>query len=388
MPYNNEKEFESGKVIAAIKEGYRSGFEGAEAEIIGIEKIEELFHPQYSAHPCDLEAIVLVHLKDKRKQAVIDAIEQLEKIPRVAYAEPDCYADMFAVPNDPYYPYLWGMTQIGAPSAWNYTMGSAEVTIGVVDSGIDYMHPDIRGNTRTTADGQSVYAWDFSGHGNPMDTTGHGTHAAGTIGAVGNNRIGVAGVCWTVRLASMKIGGYHFDIAPVIMAIDHANMYHIPILNNSWGGAVYSASLKFAIDHYNGLFIAAAGNAGSNNDVHPIYPASYNSDNIISVAATNSSGALAAFSNYGARSVDIAAPGEHILSTALHGEYSYMDGTSMAAPHVAGAAALLKAYRPDFEALEIKRVILESANSQGQFSGKVSTNGMLDIARMLSMARI
>jgi len=374
----NESEFEPGKIVAAIKKGYRPVFNDIE-----VEKIEEIFHPQYSTHASGIEVIVLIYLKDKRKQAVVDAIEQLEKNPCVVYAEPDCYADMFAMPNDLYYRYLWGMAQINAPSAWNYTTGSANIIVGVVDSGIDYVHPDIQANMQTTPDGQRIYAWDFSGRGNPVDTNGHGTHAAGTIGAVGNNRIGVAGVCWTVKLASLKVGGYHFDLAPAITAIDYANMYNIPILNNSWGGSTYSASLKFAIEHYNGLFIAAAGNAASNNDLHPIYPASYGSDNIISVAATDQNGELAQFSNYGAVSVDIAAPGERIFSTSLRGEYSYMSGTSMSAPHVAGAAALIKAYRPELTMLEIKRIILSSVERRLELAGKVSTGGVLDVGRMM-----
>lgn len=298
-------------------------------------------------------------------------------------AEPDHFIDTHIIPNDSYFRYLWGMEKIKSPSAWNYTTGSYSVVVGVIDSGIDYNHPDIINNLWIALDQQDNSA-EISG--SAMDETGHGTHIAGTIGAVGNNFIGVTGVCWNVRMASLKIGNVNFNLAAAIRAIDYANENNIPILNNSWGERFTSSSLKFAIDHYNGIFIASAGNSGSNNDIYPVYPASYNSSNIISVAATDPNGNLAFFSNYGRRSVDIAAPGAYILSTSLYGGYSHMSGTSMAAPHVAGAVALLKGYRPDLTILEMKDIILSSVDRQPDLFGKVLTEGTLNIHKMIERA--
>lgn len=177
--------------------------------------------------------------------------------------------------------------------------------------------------------------------------------------------------------------GYMGNIA---IADYFSNMMNIPILNNSWGGGTYSPILKYAIEHYNGLFIASAGNRSSNNDLLPSYPASYNSDNIISVAAITPENTLSSFSNYGAKSVDIAAPGTNILSTDLCGEYSYKNGTSMAAPHVAGAAALLKSYMPFLTTFEIKHIILLSSTRHPSLENKLLTGGILNTDSMIKLA--
>jgi subtilisin family serine protease len=252
----------------------------------------------------------------------------------------------------------------------------------VVDSGIDHHHPDIRNNMWASQDGR--YGWNFlDDNGDAMDATGHGTHVAGTIGAVVNNFIGIAGVSLHVKIASLKIGNHTFDLASAIAAIDYANQNNIPILNNSWGGHYYSPSLKHAIEQYDGLFVASAGNYGADNDYFFDYPTSYGSDNIISVAASNQNDHLASFSNFGVESVDIAAPGTDILSLAPNGGYDYQKGTSMAAPHVAGAAALLKSYRPDLSALDIKSIILSSVDKHPHFYGKIRSGGVLNIKAML-----
>ncbi|WP_207747836.1 S8 family serine peptidase [Clostridium sp. D33t1_170424_F3] len=177
----------------------------------------------------------------------------------------------------------------------------------------------------------------------------------------------------------MKFG---LDAASAIAAISFANRFNIPILNASWGGRGYSRALKDAIEHYNGLFIASAGNSAEDNDITPVYPASYDCDNIISVAATTPDDTLARFSNYGAESVDLAAPGTDILSLGLQREYSTQNGTSMAAPHVAGAAALLKSYLPNLTTSDLKDIILSSAVKTPYLAGKVSTGGMLNVHAM------
>jgi len=383
---NYEYDFVTGKVIVALNKDCTypdSIFIG-----IDIEKIEILYHDENATDIENIGVMLLVYLKPQTKQAVISAIEKLEANPCVVFAEPDYLMDLFILPNDPYYGYLWGMDRINAPIAWNYTTGSPDVVVGVIDSGIDYNQPDINNNMWVAPYGQGIYGFDFYyNNDNPMDETGHGTHVAGTIGAIGNNAVGVTGVCWNIKMAALKIGGNsnRVDIAAAIQAIEYANKNKISILNNSWGGRPYSAALKYAIDQYDGLFIAAAGNNGMNNDRFPIYPASYDSAHIISVAAINEVDALASFSNFGARSVDIAAPGTNILSTDLYGRYTFMNGTSMAAPHVAGAAALLKGYMPDLTTLEIKDIILSSANKHRNLNGRVSTGGILDVRAMIEI---
>lgn len=384
MPFNYD-DFKAGRVIIAIHKECTRRFFPASGEpiIFGIEiiSIEILFQSQ--TDDSDIGAIIMIELRTNNPQAVINIIEILNEEQCVVFAEPDFYLQPHIIPNDQYYQYLWGVQKIDCPSAWNYTTGSSDIIVGVTDSGINYNHPDIKDNMWIAPRGQGIHGRDFeTDSDNPFDFTGHGSHVAGTIGAVGNNLIGITGVCWNVKLAALKIGGTVFNLAAAVKAIDYANRNRIPILNNSWGSRFFSASLKYAIDHYNGLFIVSAGNSGSDNDTNPVYPASLNSANIITVAASNRNDALASFSNYGAGSVDIAAPGTDILSTSYYGEYSYMDGTSMAAPHVAGAAALLKAYRPELTPLEMKNIILSSVDRKPQFYGRVLTGGTINISKM------
>lgn len=388
--YNSN--FELDKVIVALNKNF-SNFDFLIYDVsyilteIDIEKVEYIFHTDKIDNNNDVGDILLIYLKKKDRTTVIDAISKLSANPYVIYAEPDYLYNPDVIPNDFNFKYLWGMEKIKAPLAWNYTIGSYNVVVGVLDSGIDYNHVDLKNNMWISPDRQFINGWNFiDDNNNPIDKTGHGTHVAGTIGAVGNNFIGVTGVCWNVQLASFKIGDNRIDLATAIKAIYFANISNIPILNNSWGGRNYSEVLKYVIEQYNALFIASAGNNGADNDFLPIYPASYDSDNIISVAATNRDDTLASFSNYGVNSVDIAAPGVEVLSTDLHDEYSNMNGTSMAAPHVAGAAALLKSYIPELTTLEIKRIILLSSEKNPNLEGRILTGGKLNIYSMIEIA--
>lgn len=380
--------YEMGKVIAAVN----NNIPFAEVEVyislaleeIEYEKIEVIFSYDMEIGKNDAENIILIYLKEKNPATVAEAVKKLSVSPYIIYAEPDYLEEMHLISNDPLYKYLWGVQKINTPLAWNYTTGSSEVVVGVIDTGIDYNHQDIRENMWISPNEKLFYGWNFADNNdNSIDTDGHGSHVAGTIGAVGNNGIGITGVCWNVRVASLKFG---LDIASAIAAINFANSFNIQILNASWGGRAYSYSLKYAIDHYNGLFIASAGNNGTDNDIEPIYPASYDSDNIISVAATDPYDTLARFSNYGIESVDIAAPGTDILSLDLDGEYSPLNGTSMAAPHVAGAAALLKAYLPSISTSSLKNIILSSVNKSHDLEGKIFTGGLLDVKAMFDLA--
>jgi thermitase len=386
--YDNNR-YAQGKVIAALDEAFASSaapeYDLAPVlEGIDYEKIEVLFHSNNAEEESGAGDIILIYLKNKNKAAVLGAIEILSKNPYVLYAEPDYLETMHVVPSDPLFQKLWGTKKVGAPLAWNYSTGSPRVSVGVIDTGIDYRHPDVRSNMWASPDGRLQNGWNFADNSrNSMDIDGHGTHVAGTIGAVGNNGIGMTGICWDVRVVSMKFG---LDVASAVAAIDFANRFDIPILNSSWGGRAYSKALKQAIEAYDGLFIASAGNNGTNNDIDPIYPASYDCDNILSVAATNPDDTLARFSNYGVNSVDIAAPGTNILSLGLRGTYTPKNGTSMSAPHVAGAAALLKAYMPHLSALTLKHMILSSAVKSPYLDGKLVTGGMLNVNAMFVLA--
>jgi subtilisin family serine protease len=353
---------------------------------------------------------------------VDQAIKALQALPFVVYAEPDFVVHTSTTPNDQYFNLLWGMRNTGqtvnsdpgtagadinAPGAWsgNYSFptGDSNFVIAVIDTGIQRTHPDLAANMWINAgeipgngiddDGNGyiddVYGWNFyDNNNNPDDSGGHGTHVAGTIGAVGNNSIGVVGVNWQCQLMALKFlgrrGGYTSD---AIRALNYAVQKGVKISNNSWGGGSYSQALYDAIDQARGaghLFVAAAGNDGRNSDSNPSYPASYNVDNIISVAATNNDDGLASFSNYGATSVDIGAPGVNIASTYKGSGYVYMDGTSMASPHVAGVAALLWANNITMTYGHVRDRLYSTARPVPSLAGKSVTGGVVNAAAALS----
>jgi subtilisin family serine protease len=320
----------------------------------------------------------------------------------VRYAEPDyeiTAADL--APSDPSWGRLWGMDKIGMPRAWDADTGSKEIVVGVLDSGVDYRHEDLAGqmwvNPREIPGNgvdddnngwrDDVYGADCKNNdGDPMDDNNHGTHVAGTIGAAANNGKGVAGVNWQIGIMALKFlgsdgSGYTSD---AVQCIDYAIANGAHLTNNSWGGGGFSTSLRDAIARAaadNQLFVAAAGNSGKDADSSPHYPSSYDLDNIVSVAASDSNDALASFSNYGDTSVDLAAPGVGIYST-VRGGYASYNGTSMATPHVAGAAALLlseyTALKGDYRGLRTR--IFDNVTRVPALSGKVVTGGRLDVA--------
>lgn len=381
-----DNSYEAGKVLVGLNRFIAPpAMTAAEFSAIfkglAIQRIKPIFHANWiEEDETNADAIYLIELVNKDTAAVIDAVERLSAHPYVDYAEPDYVEDLHGIPNDRLYKQLWGTQRIGAPTAWNYSTGNAEIAVGVIDSGVDYNHPDIRENMWISPDGRLRNGWNFADNTrSPMDVNGHGTHVAGTIGAVGNNCIGITGICWTVGVVALKFG---LDNASAIESIDFANRYAIPILNASWGGRFYSRALKYAIDHYTGLFIASAGNDSINIDTDPVYPAAYDSENILAVAATAPNDTLSRFSNYGVRSVDLAAPGTDILSLDLGGRYSPKNGTSMAAPHVAGAAALLKSYRPNLSTMDLKNILLSSADRLPTLTNTVRTGGMLNVNAM------
>jgi subtilisin family serine protease len=347
---------------------------------------------------------------------------ELKKNPNIAYAEPDYIqkADI-TIPNDPSFSQLWGMHNTGqtggtadadidAPEAWDLVTGNSNVIVGVIDTGVAYTHPDLSANMWTNlgevpgngldddANGyiDDVYGINsITGTGNPMDDNNHGTHCSGTIAGVGNNGVGVAGVCWTAKIMALKFldsagSGYNSD---AIECINYAIAKGANILSNSWGGYGYGQSLKDAIDAAGAagiLFVAAAGNDyGHDNDgSQPHYPSSYTSTNIIAVASTTHTDALSSFSNIGAYSVDVAAPGSSIYSTITGDTYASFSGTSMATPHVAGLAALIKSYNFSLNWMQIKNRILSGAEPKASLSGLVLTGARINAYNSLVMSDV
>ena len=357
------------------------------------------------------------------------AIQSLKADPAVAYAEPNWIYTHAATSTDTYFTNgsLWGMYGptttpanaygSNAAAAWaaGYT-GSTSVYVGIIDEGIQYTHPDLAGqvgNPLETANGvdddgngyvDDVYGWDFANNDNSIYDGGtkgtlddHGTHVSGTIGAKANGT-GVVGVNWNVRLISGKfLGRNGGTTANAIKAVDYFNDLkargvNIVATNNSWGGGGFSQGLFDAIERANRaniLFVAAAGNGGNdqvgdNNDVTPHYPSTYSNSNIVAVAAITSTGGRASFSNYGPTTVDIGAPGAGIWSTTAYNIYESYSGTSMATPHVTGAAALYASTHPGATAAAIKNALLSSAVATSSLAGQTVTGGRLDAYAALS----
>jgi subtilisin family serine protease len=288
----------------------------------------------------------------------------------------------------------YGMSKIGATDAWKTFNGSKDFVVADIDTGIDYNHEDLAFNLWRQKDdkGQEFVGYDFVHNDNlPFDDNEHGTHTAGTIGAVGGNGKGVSGVTQRVSLMALKFlsGEGSGTTADAIRAIDYAVEHGAKVLSNSWGGKGddNNAALKEAIERARAkdvLFVAAAGNDGTDNDgSDPSYPAGFDNDNLISVAATDSSDELAFFSNYGKKSVHLAAPGVNVYSTVPGNKYKQESGTSMACPHVAGAAALLWSRHPDWNYKKVKEVLLSSVDQVSSLQGKTVTGGRLNILKAL-----
>lgn len=250
-------------------------------------------------------------------------------------------------PNDPMLDRLWGLKNSGAINVWPLVPDSSKIIVGVIDTGVDYRHPDLRDNMWSRA---GKYGYDFyEDDDDPLDEQDHGTHVAGTIAGTGNNGVGVVGVTWNAKIMALRFMGPDGSGATsdAVRCIDWGVANGAHILCNSWGGPNTSPQLSEAVaraERKGVLFIAAAGNTGgtgSNNDQRPSYPSSLPQANVISVGAIDNNNRRGSFSHYGRQSVDIGAPGVEILSTVRNNGYEAFSGTSMAAPHVAGAAALI-----------------------------------------------
>jgi subtilisin family serine protease len=345
-------------------------------------------------------------------------IKELLSLPEVELAERNTLIELFQAPDDDQYPTQWGLHNSGQPNewgvqglpgvdinaetAWNLTTGSKSVVVAIIDSGMNYNHPDLKDNAWVNlaelngkpnvdddANGfvDDIYGYDFfNNKGDPLDDNGHGTHAAGVIGASGNNKYGLTGVNWNVKLMPIKFTNNKVQgsLEGAIKGIQYAVKMGANIINASWGSEDASEILSDAIreaGQKNVLFVAAAGNNSRDNDsklTKPVYPASFNLPTIISVASINQKGALSSFSCYGAERVHLAAPGENIWSTWIDGGYKKQSGTSVAAPFVSGVAALLLSHEPNLTALQLKERLIKTAAPLKNLTAKVFAQGRVD----------
>jgi len=345
----------------------------------------------------------------------------------LAFAEPNYIVSALSNPSDPLYPQLWALKNTGqsvngaaagtagadmkAADAWSVTVGSASNVVAIVDTGIDYTHGDLAPNmwsapsAFTVTIGGVAITCEAGTHGfnaiartcDPMDDHNHGTHVAGTIGAVGNNANGVVGVNWVTSMMGLKFldASGSGTVADAIDAIDFAVQVkeifassggaNIRVLSNSWGGGDFSQALLNQINEAGDadmLFVAAAGNNGLPNDLIPMYPASYAAPNLVAVAATTNTDARASFSNYGAKSVHLGAPGVNILSSVRGGGYGFSSGTSMATPHVSGAAALTLS-QCALDTPSLKLAVVDSVDPVPSMATTTISGGRLNVRRAL-----
>jgi large repetitive protein len=343
----------------------------------------------------------------------------LKQHPAVEYAEPNYFFYALAspdgtdLPDDAHFSRQWGLhntgqslggvpgkpgADIGAARAWSIATGSRSVVVAVVDSGLDLEHPDLKENIFVNeaeiadngidddANGfvDDVRGWDFTLHsGSHKDENGHGTHVAGIIGAQGNNGIGVSGVSWEVSLLPIKFldGNGAGTLENSLKAVQYATRMGARVINCSWGGAEFSRAMLEAIQAARDqgvLFVAAAGGGGNDADLHPTYPAGYQVENVVAVAASTNRDTIAANSGYGRHTVHIAAPGHGIYSTYPGGRYASFSGSSSSAAFFSGAAALLWSAHPGLSLAEAKDRLLRSRDPIPGFERKLIMGGRLN----------
>lgn len=375
-----------------------------------IEQITNRFNDRVQDEIEAVPGLVAIHDPDSGDPNALSA--QYSALPEVEYAEPNYEISLdqanntvnAARVNDPRLEEQWALSKISVPEAWAKTKGSNEIVVAVLDSGVEYTHVDLANNIWTRPANMAPYrdrdlgtVDDVHGYnavandGDPIDDNGHGTFCAGIIGAECGNNAGVCGVNWKTQIMPLKFmnaGGFGY-VADAVEAINYAIErkragVNLRVINASWGLSQPSRALEDVIRKaYEAgiLFVAASGSTSSDNDTTQRYPAGYSVGNIISVAATDRSDALAQFSNHGAKSVHLAAPGKDILTTALGNDYEQHSGTSMAAPFVAGVAALALSTRPGLSVDELRSLLLRSVDTLPGLRGKVSTAGRLNAAK-------
>jgi len=358
----------------------------------------------------------LIHVRAVAGETLQGTLSSILTNPNVEYAEPNYYVTALGIPNDPDFSKQYGLqnngqtggsvaADISIVDSWDMQTGK-DVIIAVVDTGVEYTHEDLATNIWTNsgeipANGidddnngfiDDVYGWDFSNNDNdPLDDMGHGTHVAGIIAATTNNGIGISGINWNAKIMSLKFidGAGIGTTTNAIKAINYAVAMGAKVSNNSWGGGAFTQGLYetlVAANQAGHLFVAASGNNSLNSDdpsnsLH--YPSSYTLENVISVAATDEFDRLGSFSNYGAVSVDLAAPGRQILSLWLNNSYISLDGTSMAAPFVAGAAGLLLSTLPNLTIPQLRSALLDNVDPLASLNGLTVTGGRLNVLKAL-----
>ncbi len=374
----------------------------------------------------ELPSFSFVSLTTSENLTLEEVIARYKADPNVEYVEPNFRYEIdktkkkSIIPNDPYFESLWGLSNVGQKindkpagtagvdinvlDAWDLTTGDDQMVIGIVDTGIDYSHLDISPNIWVNEneipnngidDDNNGVIDDIHGYnaiddsGDPMDDNDHGTHCAGTIGAAGDNGEGIVGVNWKVKLMGLKFlssdgsGSLNDALETINYTLEMKKRgVNIRVLSNSWGGGSYSQALHDAIKALNKegiLFVAAAGNSATNIDNYPHYPSSYQADNVLAVAAINNQDDLASFSNYGAKSVHIAAPGVDIYSTIPGNDYAFFSGTSMATPHVSGVASLMLAQDPSLTPKEIINRIVSTSTKTKALEGKTISGGRVNV---------
>jgi subtilisin family serine protease len=390
--------------------GYKPGFELAVSSLhktIGSKVVNRIAYGE--------ARVDVVRVPDKELRAYSETY--LAKKELVNFVEQNFLIYLHRSPKDPRFTELWALQNTGqtvrgragragadisATKAWDITVGDPSIVVAVIDTGVDYRHPDLAPNMWQSKDtpGNGVdddangyiddtFGYDFGDSSpDPKDNHGHGTHVAGTIAAVGDNGEGVTGVIWKGRIMAIKIADRRgaISVSNAVAAIGYAIQNGASVINASWGGPANSRALLEAIEEAhkaNIVFVAAAGNDSLDNDRVPEFPCNYPVANIICVAATDSNDDLASFSNYGLRTVHIAAPGVNVLSLFPGSSYRFSDGTSMAAPHVAGVAALVRSREKGIRNTEVVRRILASVDKLPSLKGKIRSEGRINAERAL-----
>ena len=420
-------EFVDGQVIIKFKDHVirqSADLPGVEDEAILVQNLDVAGAGLYAVQDVDLPRL----------------LARLNADPRIAYAEPNWIYRVDPIvsddpvhiegraeanPNDPMYNDLYGMKNTGqtggkagadikAYKAWEQSTGSRNVLVAIIDTGVDYTHEDLTDNIWTNPgesgndasgkdkrtngvddDGNGFiddwHGWDFANKDNdPKDDHSHGTHCAGTIGGVGDNGKGVVGVNWKVGILPIKFlkGNGSGTLADAVLSIDYATKMKAHLMSNSWGGGGFTKTMEdsiIAASKAGILFVAAAGNNSSDNDKKPHYPSSYETENVLAVAAVDHNAGIASFSCYGLTSVDVGAPGVDILSSVTGNTYKKFSGTSMATPHVAGAAALIWSVLPQLSHLDVKARLMNTAVGISALAGKTVTGGMIDVASAMEV---